>query len=38
MGKGRATVGGEHLLYIQLPQSDGRRPERDQSPEVKRDD
>lgn len=32
--RGGARIGGEHLLCIQLPESDGRRPEKDQSPEV----
>lgn len=37
-GKGRAMLGGQHLLYIQLPESDGRKPEEDQSPEVREAD
>lgn len=33
--QGGARTGGEHLLCIQLPENDGRRPEKDQSPEVR---
>lgn len=33
--RGGAAGGGEHLLCIPLPESDGRRPEKDQSPEVR---
>ena len=33
--RGGACTGGEHLLCIQLPENDGRRPEKDQSPEVR---
>lgn len=36
--RGRARTGGEHLLCIQLPESDGRKPEKDQSPEVREAD
>lgn len=36
--RGGAGTGGGHLLCIQLPENDGRRPEKDQSPEVREAD
>lgn len=36
--RGGAGTGGEHLLCIQLPKNDGKRPEKDQSPEVREAD